>query len=140
MRSALLLSVCAGLAGAASGQFSLTLLHNGDGVRNNIRGKETNLGNLIGDAFLYSANLRAVSFGLAAADVAFANGGGIRNNNVLPAGSFTELDSFDVLPFLNFLSIIESVSPERLKLIAENAYGSITADFNAWVRGFNLGC
>ncbi|MGP1273244.1 MAG: 5'-nucleotidase C-terminal domain-containing protein [Phycisphaerales bacterium] len=98
-----------------------------DGVRDNIRGRETNLGNLIGDAFLYSANLRAASFGLGAADVAFANGGGVRNNNLLPAGDFTELDSFDVLPFLNFLSIIENVSPERLKLICENAYGSITA-------------
>jgi 5'-nucleotidase len=98
-----------------------------DGVRNSVRGKETNLGNLIGDAFLYSANLRAASFGLAPADVSFANGGGIRNNNVLPAGDFTELDSFDVLPFLNFLSMIENVSPERLKLICENACSRITA-------------
>ena len=38
-----------------------------DGVRNSIRGKETNLGNLIGDAFLYSANLCTASFGLAPA-------------------------------------------------------------------------
>ncbi len=98
-----------------------------DGVRNSIRGQETNLGNLIADAFLFSANQRAASFGLGPVDVAFANGGGIRNDSVLPAGDFTELDTFDVLPFLNFVSVFENVTPERLKLICENAYSRITA-------------
>ncbi|MEM9166572.1 MAG: 5'-nucleotidase C-terminal domain-containing protein [Planctomycetota bacterium] len=98
-----------------------------DGVRNNIRGKETNLGNLIADAFLFSTNQRAAAFGLGTVDVAFANGGGIRNDNLLAAGDFTELDTFDILPFLNFVSVFENVSPERLKLICENAYSRITS-------------
>lgn len=93
-----------------------------NGVTDDIRSFETNLGNLIADAFLFSANQRASDFGLGNVDIAFANGGGIRNNNVLPAGDFTTLTSFDVLPFLNFISVFEDVSPERLKLICENAY------------------
>ncbi|MEO1583909.1 MAG: 5'-nucleotidase C-terminal domain-containing protein [Planctomycetota bacterium] len=97
-----------------------------DGVTDNIRGVETNLGNLIADGFIFSANQRAASFGVGNVDIAFANGGGIRNGNVLPAGDFTELDTFDVLPFINFLSVFEAISPERLKLICENAYSRIT--------------
>ncbi|MEL7483797.1 MAG: 5'-nucleotidase C-terminal domain-containing protein, partial [Planctomycetota bacterium] len=96
-----------------------------DGITNNIRAVETNLGNLIADAFLFSANNRAADFGVDTVDIAFANGGGIRNNNVLPAGDFTELDTFDVLPFTNFLSVFENVSADRVKLILENAVSRI---------------
>lgn len=92
-----------------------------------IRGQETNLGNLVADAFLYSANQRAASFGFGAIDIAMANGGGIRNNNVIPAGDFTELNSFEVLPFLNFVSVIENVTPEKLKLVLENACSRISS-------------
>lgn len=98
-----------------------------DGRSGVIRSRENALGNLIADAFLYSANQRAASFGFGAIDIAMANGGGIRNNNIIPAGNFTELNSFEVLPFLNFVSVIENLSPERLKLVLENACSRITS-------------
>ncbi|MDX1541854.1 MAG: 5'-nucleotidase, partial [Geminicoccaceae bacterium] len=40
-------------------------------------------------------------------------------------GEITELDTFDVLPFSNFVSVVEGVSPERLKLIMEHAVAGI---------------
>lgn len=98
-----------------------------DGRSGVIRSRENALGNLIADAFLYSANQRAASFGFGAIDIAMANGGGIRNNNIIPAGNFTELNSFEVLPFLNFVSVIENLSPERLKLVLENACSRINS-------------
>jgi hypothetical protein len=39
---------------------------------------------------------------LAMPDIALQNGGGIRNDSVIPADDITELDTFDMLPFSNF--------------------------------------
>lgn len=99
-----------------------------DAERNNIRGRETNLGNLIADSFLWQANQLAANFGLGEVDVAFANGGGIRNDSVIPAGDFTEGDTFDILPFTNFLSVFEEIDPNGLKDILENAVSRIELD------------
>ncbi|MAY74762.1 MAG: bifunctional metallophosphatase/5'-nucleotidase [Phycisphaerae bacterium] len=104
-----------------------------DGRRNNIRSRETNLGNLIADSFLYVANRKAASFGVDAPQVAFANGGGIRNDSVLPAGDFTELDSFDVLPFTNFVTVVPNVPREQFKEILENCVSRIEAGTGAAV-------
>lgn len=91
-----------------------------DGTRNNIRGIETNEGNLIADSFLWQATEVAAAFGIKTPDVAFQNGGGIRNNNVIPAGDITTLDTFDMLPFANFLSAVEDVPRDTFKEILEN--------------------
>ncbi len=101
-----------------------------DAVRSNIRARETNQGNLIADAFLWQANELAADFGAQPADIAVANGGGIRNDNVIPAGNLTELDTFDMLPFLNFITIVEDVDPETVKLMLENAISRISLDGN----------
>ena len=50
-----------------------------------IRRRETNLGNLVADAFWYTARRDAVAHGNPLPDVALTNGGGIRNSNVFPA-------------------------------------------------------
>lgn len=96
-----------------------------NGVTDDVRSFETNLGNLIADAFLFSARERAADFGIDRVDIAIGNSGGIRNNNILPAGNFTTLDSFDVLPFLNFLTVVEDITPDRFKLIMENSVAAI---------------
>lgn len=107
-----------------------------------VRTKETNEGNLIADAFLWQANQLAGAFGLGTVDVALANGGGIRNNNVIPAGDISELDTFDMLPFSNFLSVFETIPRDQFKLIMENAVsraegGSGTGRF-AQIAGFTM--
>ena len=96
-----------------------------DGVRGNIRSVETNLGNLITDAFIWNATQLADDFGTAVPDVAIANGGGIRNDNVIPAGDISELTTFDILPFANFLVVLEDIPAEQFKEILENAVSAI---------------
>lgn len=92
-----------------------------DGVRANVRSTETNEGNLVADSQLWQAQQLASSFGLNTPDVALQNGGGIRNDSVIPAGPITELDTFDMLPFGNFLSIVEDIPRSQFKEILENA-------------------
>jgi 5'-nucleotidase len=92
-----------------------------DGRRNFVRSQATNEGNLIGDALLWQANALAADFGVEPADLAIQNGGGIRNDSIIPAGDITELDTFDMLPFPNFVTISEDLSRERVKELLEHA-------------------
>ena len=96
-----------------------------DGTRNGVRGGETNLGNLIADALLSKANELAGEFGVSKAQVAMQNGGGVRNDSIIPAGPITELDTFDILPFGNFVTIVENISPNQLKELMENAVSAL---------------
>lgn len=89
-----------------------------------MRSQETNLGNLIADAMLWQANQITGSTGfenVPQATVGLQNGGGIRNNNIITAGDFTELNTFDILPFSNIITVVEDISPEQFKDIMENA-------------------
>lgn len=117
-----------------------------DGVTNNVRAVETNLGNLCADSLLYSVNTRAAQFGVPTADVALQNGGGIRNDSVLPVGNFTEFDTFSILPFSNLVAVVPNVSAQRFKEILENCVanvagtpggGSSTGRF-AQISGFRM--
>lgn len=92
-----------------------------DGIRNNIRSFETNLGSLATDALLWNATRFAPAFGVPTPDIAIQNAGGIRNDSIIPAGDVTELDTFSILPFANFVSVVEGVTPSQLKEILENA-------------------
>ncbi|NRA57910.1 MAG: bifunctional metallophosphatase/5'-nucleotidase [Phycisphaerales bacterium] len=92
-----------------------------DGRRSSVRNIETNLGNLIADSFLATATELAPTFGTPVPDVALANGGGIRNDSIIPAGDITELDTFDILPFTNFVTVVEAIPATQFKEILENA-------------------
>lgn len=96
-----------------------------DGLRANVRTRETNEGNLIADALLDRATALAPSFGVPTPDVALQNGGGIRNDSIIPAGDITELDTFDMLPFANFLSVVSNVPRTQFKEILENAVSRV---------------
>lgn len=111
-----------------------------DGQRPNIRRVETNLGNLIADAFLWVANDRAPAFGLGAVDVALTNGGGIRNDTVIPAGDVSELTNFGILPFSNFVSVVPNIPASQFKEILENAVSQIAGSNGryAQVAGFRM--
>jgi 5'-nucleotidase / UDP-sugar diphosphatase len=58
------------------------------------------------DALRWQANQLAASFGVSPAEVALQNGGGIRNNSLIPAGPITELNTFEIAAFSNFVSIV----------------------------------
>ncbi len=111
-----------------------------DGIRNNVRTFETNQGNLIADALLWQANELAPDFNVAPADVALQNGGGIRNNSIIPAGDISELTTFDMLPFSNFVTIIDALSPAEFKDVLENAVSKVedVSGRFAQIAGFEL--
>lgn len=102
-----------------------------------VRTVETNGGNLIADGFFYSYNQLAVRNGLLPASptnrvIALTNGGGIRQNagDVLPVGgvvpgTISRLDTLNVLPFDNFLTVVQNVTPADLKTILERSASAI---------------
>lgn len=99
-----------------------------DGLRNSVRSMETNQGNLIADSQLWQAKQLAADFGVAEPDVAIQNGGGIRNDDIKAAGAdpgatqdITELDTFDMVPFANFVGVIPDIPRSQFKEILENA-------------------
>ncbi|MCZ2830818.1 5'-nucleotidase C-terminal domain-containing protein [Modestobacter sp. VKM Ac-2986] len=76
-----------------------------NGARNDVRSRETNLGDLVADSLLAAGRREAAAAGVTAPVVAIQNGGGIRNASVLPAGPITALDTYTVLPFANFVAV-----------------------------------
>ncbi|MDI9403252.1 MAG: 5'-nucleotidase C-terminal domain-containing protein [Limnohabitans sp.] len=96
-----------------------------DGRTSTIRAQETNEGNLCADSLLWNARLLAKGEGLPRPVVAFQNGGGIRNNSILPAGNFTELNTFQFLPFSNFAAIIPALPVPTFKALLENAVSRV---------------
>jgi 5'-nucleotidase len=92
-----------------------------DGRTSVIRSVETNEGNLCTDSLLWNARLLAPGEGLPQPVIAFQNAGGIRNNSILPAGDFTELNTFQFLPFSNFVSVVPQLPVTTLKSLLENA-------------------
>ena len=69
---------------------------------------ETNLGNLVGDAFLAQTG----------ADVAITNAGGIRSNGQYGPGNITAGDVYNMLPFNNHLTTVELTGSELEQLLA----------------------
>lgn len=98
-----------------------------DGRRSDVRSTETNQGNLIADALLLTARSLAPSFGVPTPDLAFQNGGGIRNDSIIPAGPVTQLDTFNMLPFSNFVTVVPDIPVTQLKEILENAVSRVEA-------------
>lgn len=96
-----------------------------DGRKSEVRSRETNEGDLIADAFIWQATELAGAFGTPVPQVAFSNGGGIRNDSIIPAGDISALDTFDMLPFSNFITVIPSVSRETLAAAFENCYSRV---------------
>lgn len=110
------------LAANVVGQSSVAL----EGRRDpGVRTMETNLGNLLADALLYTGQRRAAEFGVTPPQVALQNSGGIRNNNLIPAGPITELNTFQIAAFANFVSVVPDVPRAQLKELLENAVSRI---------------
>jgi 5'-nucleotidase/UDP-sugar diphosphatase len=105
-----------------------------------VRTMETNEGSLMADALLWQAAQLADRFGVAAPDVALQNGGGIRNSTLIPTGDITELTTFDIAPFANFVVIVPAIPAEQFLAIMENAVSrveNVDGRF-AQVAGFSM--
>ncbi|MBS1251968.1 MAG: Trifunctional nucleotide phosphoesterase protein YfkN [Anaerolineales bacterium] len=104
-----------------------------DVSRNTVRTQESNAGNVIADSLVFAYDRLAANFDLPSRGeenpvVAVTNGGGIRQNagDVLPTtgvvpGDITREDTLNVLPFPNFVTVINEVTPANLKAIFENS-------------------
>ncbi|MYA19730.1 MAG: bifunctional metallophosphatase/5'-nucleotidase [Chloroflexi bacterium] len=122
--------IAACLAGLASTTVATTevLL---DVSRAGVRGGESNAGNLVADAFLHAYDRAAPGLGLPQRGpdnpvVAIQNSGGIRQNagDTLPTsgtapGEIFLVNTLDVLPFPNAVSVVGNVSPAELKAVFE---------------------
>ncbi len=73
--------------------------------RENIRTRETTLGNLVTDIMKYKADT----------DVAITNGGGIRHS--VPAGEITLEDVLEIHPFENKIVVIELTGEEIIDML-----------------------
>ena len=111
-----------------------------DGVRENVRTVETNQGNLQADSLKWQAEQLADQFGAATPDVGIQNGGGIRNDSVIPAGDITVLDTFEMAPFGNFVTIIPDIPRDQFKEILENSVSQVenTSGRFAQISGFSF--
>lgn len=99
-------------------------------LRTEVRAKSTLAGSLIADAIRDAAQDGAPSVGLDAANilVGIQNGGGIRNDRRFnPGDTITEFDTFDVLPFSNFVSVVTGITGAELLEVLERSVASQTA-------------
>jgi 5'-nucleotidase len=106
-----------------------------NGVRADVRSRETNVGNLMTDAMLATGQALAGEFGVPEPQVALQNGGGIRNDSVIGPGDITVLDTFDIAPFTNFVAVIPDVSREDLVAAVEHGLSGLPAEvgsFGQW--------
>jgi 2',3'-cyclic-nucleotide 2'-phosphodiesterase (5'-nucleotidase family) len=114
-----------GLAANVIGQSQVALEGRRGPTPPGVRTAETNLGNLLADALVWEGQQLAPSFGVTPPNVGLQNGGGIRNNNLIPAGPITELTTFAIAAFPNFLSVVPNVPPAQFKELLENAVSAI---------------
>lgn len=92
-----------------------------DGERENVRTKETNLGNLSADAVRVATG----------ADVAFVNGGGIRAS--IPAGDITKGKIAEVFPFGNTIHLKKITGSDLVKVL-ENSVSGYPATQGAFLQ------
>lgn len=86
-----------------------------EGERDDIRTRETNLGDLITDAMLWQIGLLDDN-----ADAAIVNSGSIRAS--IPAGDVTKKDINTVLPFGNTLYMVQVTGAELLEALEASTY------------------
>ena len=110
-----------------------------DGRRAMIRTVATNEGNLMADALRAAATNLAEDFGSPVPDVAIQNGGGIRNDSVIPPGDITVGTTWDIAPFRNFV-VVGEVPRDVFYVLLEQALDRLPGAGGqfAQVSGFTL--
>ena len=99
-----------------------------DGDSAHIRSRETNLGDLVADAVLFSARKNANIFNAPVPSIALINAGAVRKT--IPTGQISGATLYAVCPFYDFITIVENISPEHLKQIMETALSSAFSENN----------
>lgn len=90
-----------------------------NGERNMIQRGETNLGNLVADAFFHAAKIRRLN-----PDLAIINGGGIRTS--LAAGNITFGDIVKVLPFAKTLTLLEATGKQLKEALMHGLFPQVS--------------
>jgi 5'-nucleotidase/UDP-sugar diphosphatase len=109
-----------------------------NGVRADVRTRETNLGDLMTDAWFATATDRAAEFGVNEPDVALQNGGGIRNDSIIGPGDVTLLDTFDIAPFPNFISVLEDVAADDFVAAVEHGLSAVPVPAGSFAQWSGL--
>lgn len=104
-----------GLADITIGSSDVVL----DCERVEVRGVESNCGNLIADAHLATGQAQAAAFGLDAPQISIMNGGGIRGEIDQEVGPISVKDTFRLQPFANFVGVANDVPAETVRQIIE---------------------
>ena len=110
-----------------------------DGRKPMVRTVATNEGNLMADALRAAATNLADDFGSPVPDVAIQNGGGIRNDSVIPPGDITTGTTWDIAPFSNFV-VVGEVPRDVFHVLLEQALDRLPGAGGqfAQVSGFTL--
>ena len=108
-----------------------------DGLRDHVRRRETNLGDLVADAVLCEGRRQAGERKVAVPVVAVVNGGGIRSDCVIAKGEVTNMALRNALPFPNYVTLVGNVSPENFMALAENMVGRAGGAFGQ-ISGFSM--
>ena len=110
-----------------------------EGRRPMVRTVATNEGNLMADALRATATNLADEFGSPVPDVAIQNGGGIRNDSVIPPGDITVGTTWDIAPFRNFV-VVGEVPRDVFHILLEQALDRLPSAGGqfAQVSGFTL--
>ncbi|MDA0729829.1 MAG: choice-of-anchor I family protein [Bacteroidetes bacterium] len=99
-----------------------------------IRSHENGIGSIVADSYLAKAQEWAATDAEVDMPVfGMANGGGIRSNTIYSAGPITDQDIQNILPFPNYIAIMEDVPAEVVKRVLENAYSQLTTNVNGEV-------
>lgn len=98
-----------------------------NGVRGEVRTRETNVGNLMADGMIATATARAAEYGVPEPDVALQNGGGIRNDSIIGPGEISLLDTFDIAPFTNFVAVLPDIATTDFVAAVEHGLAGLPA-------------
>ncbi|MBB6118843.1 bifunctional metallophosphatase/5'-nucleotidase [Nocardiopsis algeriensis] len=121
----------AGLAGTEVARSEVAL----NGVRDpGVRTQETNLGNLMADALLDTGVRRAEEYGVPRPQIGIQNGGGIRNDSVIPAGPLSSLDTYSIAPFANQVAVVPDLPRSQIKELLERGVAAAPAADGAFMQ------
>ncbi|NJM15616.1 MAG: hypothetical protein HC896_09820, partial [Bacteroidales bacterium] len=95
--------------------------------REYLRNQETNGGNLFADALLWQARKEHANFGVNYPDIAIQNGGGLRLENLIEPGDFTEDLTYKIAAFTNIVSVVEDIAPAKLLELMEHGIAKAPA-------------
>ena len=89
-----------------------------------LRTQSTNIGSLMADALRVRGAHLAPGFGVEAPQVAVTNGGGLRNDSIIPAGAVSVGTTWDIAPFNNVV-VVGAVERETLADLLERTLSAL---------------